>query len=481
MSFIYPRNFASVGVLVIALLSASCTDTISTPPTGGISTSEAVSGSAEAEALEIGRALASALKDQGLRSRLSDDLSSLGVTEEKKLELSTYLSGQNGGLLATKIGAATGASREEVLSRVAALPPLELYMPVPSHREAWHGGEDLLVAVHLDEEAEPIGFDLDGRMTVLDLEVAPETPTLVLVPAETNFNRTEAIAMEPSAGKDGFARFASSSISPAMVMQSYPPGIYFNYMRIHDDNEPWTKGSPEIEVHLAGYRRGVVNVVDTQPGVYLCGGTLPCIRPGYDTDPTAAALMNQRWLFYQPTWMTRRFVDCAGAQESGIRSFNFEGTGHWNELTLFGEESQFVVSEFIAENGSAFGTRQIPVEPPFEVAILERDDGEECPTDGYEKKIIHNVLLSAIGGAFNSFSTVDVKNPTSFSWMWGGGNDVVARWIIGSYASLEAASNLYLDESDSIQGDDADLQILNIGFAQSHLPPWQQYYPPVTP
>lgn len=479
MRSLFRRTCVPLGVVTAAILIAGCSDSTSSLPPEVVSTTRIAE--AEATAFDVGRGLALALSDEAIRSGLREDIARLGVTEERKLELNAYLNRSEGTALSNRIADVMGASTDELRLRVSKLPPLELYMPVPSHRERWEGGDNLLVAVHLDEDAEPVGFDLRGSRLTLGLEEAPETPTLVLVPVETNFSRAEPARVGIAENDDGFVRFASSSLSAPMLMQAYPPGIYFNYMRVHDDNEPWTKGNPEIEVHLSGSRRGILNVVNTQPNFFPCVSGLPCLRPGYPNDPTSVALSQQRWITYYPNLFDDRFIDCAGAQESGIRSFNFEGTGHHYKLTLFGEEEDFVISEFMAEGDSAFGTRQIPVEPPFEISILERDDGKECPTPGLERQVQFNIDLVRLNGTLDSYQAVSAIDSDDFSWLWGGGNDLMARWVITTYAGLENASNLYLDESDSVNGDDADLRILNIGFAESHLPPWQQYYPPIVP
>ena len=63
-----------------------------------------------------------------------------------------------------------------------------MYLPVPAHRAAWRGDDNLLVAtVGADHEA-PVAFTLDGRRIVLDAERPPATPVLVVVPVETDFD-----------------------------------------------------------------------------------------------------------------------------------------------------------------------------------------------------------------------------------------------------------------------------------------------------
>jgi hypothetical protein len=110
-------------------------------------------------------------------------------TIEHKLEFRSYLHGQSGGVLLAKMAKETGKSRDEILGLLDAVRPLEFYMPVREHRENWRGDDNLLVASLLEDHTVPTAFTLSGHPVILDAEKAPATPTLAIVPVETNFSR----------------------------------------------------------------------------------------------------------------------------------------------------------------------------------------------------------------------------------------------------------------------------------------------------
>ena len=94
-------------------------------PTSPPAASEAVvAPGEEATALRtVTRAVALALQDQGLRSRLLNDMRDSRVREHK-LEFRRYLRGASGGILLAKMAARSGLSRGELLSDLEALRPL---------------------------------------------------------------------------------------------------------------------------------------------------------------------------------------------------------------------------------------------------------------------------------------------------------------------------------------------------------------------
>src|SRR6185312_1218702 len=65
-------------------------------------------------------------------------------------------------------------------------PALEMYLPVPAHRAAWTGGEDVLVATARADHEAPVAFDIRGRRRLLSADAPPATPVIAVVPVETN-------------------------------------------------------------------------------------------------------------------------------------------------------------------------------------------------------------------------------------------------------------------------------------------------------
>src|SRR6266581_205295 len=103
------------------------------------------------------------------------------------------------------------SKRPEALAKIVeqakAAIELEIYLPVPAHRAAWTGDENILVATALTDDDPPIAFDPTGRRHVLDPETPPVTPVLGVVSVETDFSsipsRVEECIVDCSGGGGG--------------------------------------------------------------------------------------------------------------------------------------------------------------------------------------------------------------------------------------------------------------------------------------
>jgi len=125
---------------------------------------------------------------------------------------------------------------------------LDIYFPFEDHRKKWKGKKDLLVAFSpVDDEenvAEIIAYSVkSGKRMIIDPEIPPETPVLVIAAEEHENHKIEPPHPPPDAGavkgpnpKDKVNKNDGSGNS------------YFGvrYLRIDDDQEPWWKGAPEI-------------------------------------------------------------------------------------------------------------------------------------------------------------------------------------------------------------------------------------------
>jgi hypothetical protein len=223
--------------------------------------------SAEQAALEsLTRAVAMGLTNAGLRNQIRNDLRDSRHTTEHKLELRSYLKGESGGLLLAQMTRATGLSRDSLLALVNGVRPLEFYMPVVAHRESWSGGDNLLVAAQLAERNVPTGYNLAGDAVPLSLSEAPSTPTLSLVPIETDFTKPlDTKRFKNAHDKDGTTIGTMMIVDPCLDPTApgceggttpppsvIPDAVYLTESHLLDAHEPWTKGSPEVEMHVHG-------------------------------------------------------------------------------------------------------------------------------------------------------------------------------------------------------------------------------------
>lgn len=241
----------------IALVVSACTDSaITPPPTQEGNGERKLRGFGGELVLEpqmnkllaqVTREVAIALSDEQLRTQVLNDLHK-SPYREHKLHLSEFLRGTGGPLLnamavahaslAAAPGVAPGEARADaVLASLDSIVDLEFYMPVQQHFATWRGGSNLIVAsALLDDGRVPFGFDLSGKVLQLSAAEPPSTPTLVLVPVETDFSRI------PS--QTGPQR------SDASAMADVGPGIYMTRAVVYSDHEGWPRGNPEFEVHV---------------------------------------------------------------------------------------------------------------------------------------------------------------------------------------------------------------------------------------
>lgn len=234
------------------------------------------SASTERTALTtITRAVALALANDAFRAEALKEMRNAPF-KEHKLELSRYL---NPGRL-SRLSSASGKSASELASALQTVRALEFYMPVAAQRESWTGDANILVASQLDDGEEIVAFDLKGKLVSLGEASAPSVPTLSIVPVETRFNEpvdTRKWQNINTRGGKAIGTMVSCAENPAACASSAgnrnleiskvidcgfcggsggssygTPGFYMTFSRIVDMGEPWTKGDPEIEVHVQG-------------------------------------------------------------------------------------------------------------------------------------------------------------------------------------------------------------------------------------
>ncbi|HET6764870.1 MAG TPA: hypothetical protein VFH27_14395 [Longimicrobiaceae bacterium] len=465
----------AAALLAAGFVSAACADsTIPGPPSSAVSASRSVAAADEhAAAQEVARAVAMALQDRGMRERVRNDMRK-SLLKEHKLDLSEYLHG-NGGILLAKMAQQSGTPREHLLDLLSTVRPLEFYMPVAAHRESWAGGPDLLVASRLDESEAPVAFTAAGERLALDAAAPPTTPTFVLVPRETDFTQT----LDPTKVKNVNDR-GGTTIGTLMVVEdpcagggtmivpdtcdgggggggggTYTPppaGIYFTEMVVYDNNEPWSSGSPEVEVHIIGSKKGVV-------------------RTAYDP-------YNNPYRRFYPDEYELLAFDCAGASQSpAIKRFDFNGEGgaHYYQTVLFAEQSKFTATEFVVTPTEQL-RRYVPMEPPFILKVVERDDGRECPVAERKTKSEITFTLEVRPGTWATYGDVSGVSGEGIRYLLQGGNDPMGEWTITSYAQLEGFSNTWLPRrTDNTEIDDVIMKVSNMGFTSTTLPGFTAY------
>jgi len=234
-------------LLVVAGLAA-CSDRPSAPtaPEETATASDpavATGGSISQARLErLARRTGRALRDPSFRAELKAALDR-STNREGKVHFQRYLM-DNGGRGLRALASADGETEADVAADATRSGTLEMYFPVPSHRAAWNGDENVLVATAERDGEAPVAYDLAGRRIVLSPDSPPSTPVLAVEPAELDFDvPSVAAAMcteETCAGGGG-----GYVVPPT-------PGLYMTRAEFVESFESWLKGDPEYEIHIMG-------------------------------------------------------------------------------------------------------------------------------------------------------------------------------------------------------------------------------------
>src|SRR6266850_1660233 len=243
------------------LLAGACTDrSVTPPPPDAIPAADVAPSSRRPEALA--KMVAKGLKNPAFRAYLKAQLDASPYVEHK-LQFETFL-GANSGRALREIAGENATTNDALVRQAKAAVALEVYFPVPAHRAAWTGDEQVLVATALTDDDPPIAFDPDGRRQVLDPKTPPSTPVLALVPVETDFSVRPARVMECIVECDGTP---GGPIGGVLPPPPPAPGLYMTKSHFVQDFEGWLKGSPEFEVHMLGQKGTSDSLYD-----YQCAG-----------------------------------------------------------------------------------------------------------------------------------------------------------------------------------------------------------------
>jgi hypothetical protein len=241
--------------LALALvLAAGCTED-RTPPTApapgpaGLAASDGPDRAERTKVEALARMVARALADPDTRAAVHGAIASSRLAEGK-VHFQRLLAAPGSAAL-RGLARAAGLTEAGVAEAAGAALPLELYLPVPAHRERWRGGPEYLVATALADRDAPVAFDGRGRRHVLSPDAPPDVPVLALVPVETDFDRppaqlAECLEESCSGGGGGGTATGGGGVLPSLANQH----LNLGFSTFKDDFEGWLKGDPEYELHV---------------------------------------------------------------------------------------------------------------------------------------------------------------------------------------------------------------------------------------
>jgi hypothetical protein len=257
---------ATVAAALAAAIAAACTDRSPVNP-APLGDAAVVAGPAPGQKPErLARWFARALRNPVFRAYLKAQLDASPFAEHK-LQFQTFL-GSNGGRARRYVAAENGETEAGITQASRAAIALEAYFPVPAHRAAWTGDENVLVATAVTDREVPVAFDPQGRRRLLDPDTPPDTPVIALVPVETDFTlEPQRLMVCPDCGDDGGGGGGGGGINPDVQPSAPPAGLYMTKTHFVQDFEGWLKGAPEFEVHILGQKAQTDSLLS-----YQCAG-----------------------------------------------------------------------------------------------------------------------------------------------------------------------------------------------------------------
>jgi hypothetical protein len=256
----------SFGVLAAAVIVAACERTPTAPHEAASipGASTLTNHASEREAMDrLARRVARAMADPAFRSYVKEQLDGSPFGEHK-LQFQGFLKAANGRAL-KEVARLSAGSETEIDVDATNATPLEMYFPVPTHRAAWSGGPDLLVASAWEDHEAPVAYDVLGKRQLLSPDDPPPTPVLAVEPVETDFAHplgqgSQATCTTACGGGGG-----GGTLPP-------PGGLYMTYAHFVEDFEGWLKGDPEFEIHILGQSGTSDSLKDYQCAGGAAGG-----------------------------------------------------------------------------------------------------------------------------------------------------------------------------------------------------------------
>jgi len=255
------HRILTLATLAATLALAACADPtpLDSPAAGDATVTAAPPAAALRKPERLAREFAKALRNPAFRAYLKAQLDA-SPFREHKLQFQTFL-GASGGRALRHIAEENGATTADVVGEARAAIALEVYLPVPAHRAAWTGDDNVLVATGITDRDVPVAFDPRGGRHLLDPDTPPETPVIALVPVETNFTPgPQLMQCAEDCGGGGGGPGAPNPTPPA-------PGLYMTKAHFVQDFEGWLKGAPEFEVHILGQKGATDSLLS-----YQCAG-----------------------------------------------------------------------------------------------------------------------------------------------------------------------------------------------------------------
>ena len=395
-------NTLRVAALALLLVALACSERAPvTAPSGPDRVAPASVTSTAPAAEQLARSMALALGDPAFRAHVKQQLDR-SPFREHKLPFQRFLAA-DGGRGAAALARGAGSATADVTREANRAVPLEMYLPVPEHRRAWKGGDDILVATAVADHDAPVAFDVRGNRRLLDAERPPATPVLAVVPVETDFSVAPNICLLslPCGGGGG----GGGTPPPP------PPGLYMTKSHFVDDFEGWLKGDPEFEVHILGQKGQTDSLTD-----YQCAG---------EKQPT-------------PYYFDQNGLDWSGNVQlfSKVQLDAYNAAHPGQNIRVFVVEDDDTACQ-IKANQDIIGNLFKAVDGAYK-AVTAGNDSSNTLAKLYKRASAFQKLWSAIASFFNTNdelvgnavedAVVGISYP-GYNWIVKGENNATNGWI----------------------------------------------------
>ncbi len=192
------RHAARLMVLGGVVFAAAC-DSVVAPealaPREAVSTltaaEEAAAAAVEPNLRQVTRAIAVAIEDRAVRHAVRDGLRD-SPWSQHKVVLQDFLASAEGQIVLQGAARAAGLSEAEFSARVAALPPLDFYVPSRDTRRTWQGTPNVTVVGTLNTETKRgFGYDTKGQDVTDPMNQRNQGHAVLLLhPAESKLPRS---------------------------------------------------------------------------------------------------------------------------------------------------------------------------------------------------------------------------------------------------------------------------------------------------
>jgi hypothetical protein len=225
-------------LLLTALLLEACSTLNTSPAKASSDSPETINASLET----LAKLFAKAVTNESVRVQIQQGVSEKFDGDTNVLYKTLMASSHSQVIRQSLANSQEGLSSQATLDALAtSIPRLQLAMP--AHFDSWNAKTYMplvgYVPAGIDDQAlkEIKAFDAEGNLHVLDAQVLPDQPVLLLSQNERSDETGKVLSA-----------FLEQASGTSLQTQSCIKNVYMEKVYLRDDHEPWIKGDPEVKL-----------------------------------------------------------------------------------------------------------------------------------------------------------------------------------------------------------------------------------------